>query len=58
MCLRSAWKSLGHKNNAVPDDPAILDQTREYQEVVTRLLDEKPTPQEFFEQMLELFHDR
>jgi len=48
----------GHKNKALPDDPAILDRTREYLEVVISLLDEKPSPQEFFDQVLQAFPDR
>jgi glyoxylase-like metal-dependent hydrolase (beta-lactamase superfamily II) len=48
----------GHKNKDLPDDPAILDQTRQYLREVIRLLDEKPTAREFFNQMMDLFPDR
>jgi glyoxylase-like metal-dependent hydrolase (beta-lactamase superfamily II) len=48
----------GHKNKLLPDDPATIDQTRQYLRDVIRLLDEKPTPLEFFDQMLELYPDR
>jgi glyoxylase-like metal-dependent hydrolase (beta-lactamase superfamily II) len=48
----------GHKNKDLPDDPAILDQTRQYLRDVIRLLDEKPTAREFFDQMMELYPDR
>ena len=48
----------GHKNRALPDDPAILGQTRQYLIDAQRLLDEKPTPRQFFDQMLALYPDR
>lgn len=48
----------GHKNKNLPDDPAILDQTRRYLQDVIRLLYEKPTPEAFFEQILEIYPDR
>jgi glyoxylase-like metal-dependent hydrolase (beta-lactamase superfamily II) len=48
----------GHKNRALPDDPAILGQTRQYLLDAQRLLDEKPTPLEYFDQMLALYPDR
>jgi glyoxylase-like metal-dependent hydrolase (beta-lactamase superfamily II) len=48
----------GHKNRALPDDPAILDQTRDYLVNARRLLAEKPAPRQFFDQMLALYPDR
>jgi glyoxylase-like metal-dependent hydrolase (beta-lactamase superfamily II) len=48
----------GHKNKDRPDDPAILDQTRQYLRDVIRLLDGKPTAREFFDEMMELYPDR
>jgi glyoxylase-like metal-dependent hydrolase (beta-lactamase superfamily II) len=48
----------GHKNKDLPDDPATLDQTRQYLQDVIRLLDEKPTPREFFDQMIALYPER
>jgi len=48
----------GHKNRALPDDPAILGQTRQYLIDAQRLLGEKPTPREYFDQMLALYPDR
>jgi glyoxylase-like metal-dependent hydrolase (beta-lactamase superfamily II) len=48
----------GHKNRALPDDPAILGQTRQYLIDAQRLLSEKPTPREYFDQMLALYPDR
>lgn len=48
----------GHKNKDLPDDPAILEQTRQYLLDAERLLNTEPTPREFFDQMLELYPDR
>ena len=48
----------GHKNKDLPDDPATLDQTRQYLRDVIRLLGEKPTAREFFDQMMKLYPDR
>jgi len=48
----------GHKNKDLPDDPAILEQTRQYLLDAQRLLEAKPSPREFFDQMLELYPDR
>jgi glyoxylase-like metal-dependent hydrolase (beta-lactamase superfamily II) len=56
--LRPRAVVAGHKNRALPDDPAILVQTRQYLLDAQRLLDEKPTPSEFFERMLALYPDR
>jgi glyoxylase-like metal-dependent hydrolase (beta-lactamase superfamily II) len=56
--LRPRAVVAGHKNRALPDDPAILEQTRQYLIDAQRLLDEKPTPLEFFDRMLALYPDR
>jgi glyoxylase-like metal-dependent hydrolase (beta-lactamase superfamily II) len=48
----------GHKNASRPDDPAVLDETRRYLQDVIRLLDEKPTAREFYDQMIALYPDR
>jgi glyoxylase-like metal-dependent hydrolase (beta-lactamase superfamily II) len=56
--LRPRAVVAGHKNRALPDDPAILGQTRQYLIDAQRLLDEKPTPREFFDRMLALYPDR
>src|SRR5689334_12439693 len=48
----------GHKNKNRPDDPAILAETRQYLQDAIRLLDEKPTAREFYEQMTGLYPDR
>ena len=45
-------------SRCLPDDPAILGETRQYLQDVIRLLGDKPDPQEFFEQILELYPDR
>jgi glyoxylase-like metal-dependent hydrolase (beta-lactamase superfamily II) len=48
----------GHKNKDLPDDPAILDQTRDYLLDARRLLADKPSPREFYDQMIERYPDR
>jgi glyoxylase-like metal-dependent hydrolase (beta-lactamase superfamily II) len=48
----------GHKNKGRPDDPKILDETRRYLRDAIRLLDGKPTPLEFFDEMMKLHGDR
>ena len=48
----------GHKNKNRPDDPAILDETRQYLQDVIRLLDDKPAAREFYDQMTGLYPDR
>jgi glyoxylase-like metal-dependent hydrolase (beta-lactamase superfamily II) len=48
----------GHKNKDLPDDPAIIDQTRDYLLNARRLLAQKPNPQEYFDEMLALYPDR
>jgi glyoxylase-like metal-dependent hydrolase (beta-lactamase superfamily II) len=56
--LRPTAVIAGHKNRDLPDDPAILEQTRHYLLNARRLLAEKPKPREFYDQMLELYPDR
>lgn len=48
----------GHKNKELPDDPAILEQTRDYLLDSRRLIAESPTPQAYFDQMIALYPDR
>jgi glyoxylase-like metal-dependent hydrolase (beta-lactamase superfamily II) len=48
----------GHKNKNRPDDPAILDETRQYLQDVIRLLDDKPAAREFYDQLTGLYPDR
>jgi glyoxylase-like metal-dependent hydrolase (beta-lactamase superfamily II) len=48
----------GHKNRDLPDDPVILEQTRDYLLDARRLLADKPSPREFFDQMIERYPDR
>ncbi len=45
----------GHKNRDLPDDPAIIEQTRQYLRDAERLLAEKNTPQEFFDAITGLY---
>ncbi|MGW1803279.1 MBL fold metallo-hydrolase [Streptomyces sp. NPDC001984] len=47
----------GHKNKDLPDDPAILNRTRQYLLDAIRLLDENPTAREFFDRMTGLYPD-
>jgi glyoxylase-like metal-dependent hydrolase (beta-lactamase superfamily II) len=56
--LRPRAVVAGHKNKYLPDDPAVLDETRRYLQAVIRLLDDKPTAREFFDQMIGLYPDR
>jgi len=48
----------GHKNKDLPDDPSIIAETRDYLLNARRLLAEKPSPQEYFDQMIALYPDR
>jgi glyoxylase-like metal-dependent hydrolase (beta-lactamase superfamily II) len=48
----------GHKDKNRPDDPAILDETRQYLQDAIRLLADKPTAREFYDQMTGLYPDR
>jgi glyoxylase-like metal-dependent hydrolase (beta-lactamase superfamily II) len=48
----------GHKNSELADDPAIIDQTRQYLLDAQRLLAEKPSAQEYFDKMIALYPDR
>ncbi len=48
----------GHKNKDLADDPSVLDQTRQYLLDARRLLAEKPSPQEYFNQMIALYPQR
>ena len=48
----------GHKNKELPDDPAILQQTRDYLLDSRRLIAKSPTPQVYFDQMIALYPDR
>jgi glyoxylase-like metal-dependent hydrolase (beta-lactamase superfamily II) len=48
----------GHKNKELPDDPATIEQTREYLLNAQRLLSENPTPRAYFDAMVGLYPDR
>jgi glyoxylase-like metal-dependent hydrolase (beta-lactamase superfamily II) len=48
----------GHKNKDLPDDPAILAETRDYLLDAQRLIAGSPSPQEFFDYMTRLHPHR
>ncbi|MFG2913070.1 MBL fold metallo-hydrolase [Kitasatospora sp. NPDC048298] len=48
----------GHKNAALPDDPAAIADTRQYLRDVIRLLEQKPTARDFYRELLRLHPDR
>lgn len=48
----------GHKQKALPDNPVILDETRQYLLDAQRLLAQNPTPREFYDQMIKLYPNR
>ncbi len=56
--LHPAAVVADHKNKNLPDDPAILDQTRQYLLDAQRLLGQRPTPREYFDQMIAKYPDR
>jgi glyoxylase-like metal-dependent hydrolase (beta-lactamase superfamily II) len=56
--LRPAAVVAGHKNRDLPDDPIIVSQTRDYLVDAQRLLDGRPTPRAFFDEMTHLYPTR
>ena len=48
----------GHKNKYLQDDPATIEQTRQYLLDAQHLIDEKPSPQKYFDTMIALYPDR
>jgi glyoxylase-like metal-dependent hydrolase (beta-lactamase superfamily II) len=56
--LQPRFVVAGHKNRDLPDDPAAIDQTRQYLRDVIRLLDDKPTAKDFFDEMVTRYPDR
>lgn len=56
--LRPRAVVAGHKNRDLPDDPVILNQTRDYLLDARRFLGDGPTPRQFFDQMMALYPDR
>jgi hypothetical protein len=48
----------GHKNEELPDDPKIVDETRNYLLDAQRLIAGKPSPEVFFNHMIRLYPDR
>ena len=56
--LRPRAVVAGHKDKNRPDDPAILDETRQYLPDAIRLLNDKPAAGDFYDQMTGLYPDR
>jgi glyoxylase-like metal-dependent hydrolase (beta-lactamase superfamily II) len=56
--LQPRFVVAGHKNRDLPDDPAAIDQTRQYLRDVIRLLDAKPAAKDFFDEMTAFYPDR
>ena len=56
--LHPAAVVADHKNKDLPDDPAILEQTRQYLLDAQRLLGQRPSPREYFDQMVAKYPDR
>jgi glyoxylase-like metal-dependent hydrolase (beta-lactamase superfamily II) len=56
--LQPRFVVAGHKNRDLPDNPAAIDQTRQYLRDVIRLLDDKPTAKAFFDEMITRYPDR
>jgi glyoxylase-like metal-dependent hydrolase (beta-lactamase superfamily II) len=56
--LRPRAVVAGHKNRDLPDDPVILEHTRAYLLDAQHLLAARPSPREFYDQMLQLYPDR
>ncbi len=48
----------GHKNRDLPDDPRILDETRDYLHVTRALIERQVTPMAFYEAVINRFPDR
>jgi glyoxylase-like metal-dependent hydrolase (beta-lactamase superfamily II) len=48
----------GHKNRDMPDDSIIRDQTRQYLLDVQSLLEARPSPRQFFDEMSARHPDR
>jgi glyoxylase-like metal-dependent hydrolase (beta-lactamase superfamily II) len=58
VALQPSAVVAGHKNKDLPDDPAIIEQTRAYLLNAQRLLAEKPSPRDYFDAMVALYPDR
>ncbi|MFF3516113.1 MBL fold metallo-hydrolase [Streptomyces sp. NPDC002573] len=48
----------GHKNKDLPDDPATIEETRQYLLDAIQLLGQNPTAREYFDRMTALYPDR
>jgi glyoxylase-like metal-dependent hydrolase (beta-lactamase superfamily II) len=56
--LHPAAVVADHKNKHLPDDPVILDQTRQYLLDAQRILGQRPSAREYFDQMVAKYPDR
>jgi glyoxylase-like metal-dependent hydrolase (beta-lactamase superfamily II) len=56
--LRPRAVVAGHKNKQLPDDPNIIIETRDYLLDAQRLLANKPSPEDFFDEMIRRYPDR
>src|SRR5215469_631749 len=56
--LHPAAVVADHKNKDLPDEPVIVDQTRQYLLDAQRLLGQRPSPREYFDQMVAKYPDR
>ena len=56
--LRPRAVVAGHKDKHLPDDPVILEQTRDYLLDAQGLLADEPDPLQFYERMVDLYPDR
>lgn len=56
--LEPTFVVAGHKNRDLPDDPATIDQTRQYLIDAQTLIAEKVTPQVYFDTLVTKYADR
>jgi glyoxylase-like metal-dependent hydrolase (beta-lactamase superfamily II) len=56
--LRPTAVVAGHKNRDLPDDPATIDETRQYLLDAQKLITAKVTPQEYFDTLTARYPDR
>src|SRR5262245_59193537 len=56
--LQPAAVVAGHKDSRRTDDPRILDETSEYLKTARQVIAEKPTPREFFDEVIRRYPDR
>jgi len=56
--LRPTAVVAGHKNRDLPDDPATIDETRQYLLDAQKLITARVTPQEYFDTLTACYPDR